>query len=236
MSVISRFLRRNRDRLERHWHSRNIPGAHALRRQLINYVRRYGFEIGDYSYATTVPTIRRFEGNGRLTVGRYCSLAPGIEFILGGVHNMTRVTTHPIAIGLEATEPPKRSGDIVIGSDVWIATGVTILPGITIGDGAVIGARSVVTKDVAPYDFVAGNPARKIRSRFDEETVRQLLELRWWDLPAEALRPLVPLMRADRIKDFIRECGKLRRQADAAADTVAELSTPQFHTAAWIKP
>ena len=47
-----------------------------------------------------------------------------------------------------------------IGSDVWIGGGAIILPGITIGDGAVIGAGSVVTRDIAAGQTVAGNPAR----------------------------------------------------------------------------
>ncbi len=236
MSLISRFLRKNRDRLARHWHSRNIPGAHALRRQLINYVRRNGFEIGDYSYATDTPTIRLFGESSRLIVGKFCSIGPNVEFILGGVHDMDRVTTHPIATRLDPTIPRRRSADIVVGSDVWIATGVTILPGVTIGHGAVIGACSVVTRDVAPYDFVAGNPARRIRSRFDENTVRELLALRWWDLPVEALRPLAPLMRSGRVKDFIRECGKLRLNAGLDAGQPADFSSAQLRAATWTTP
>lgn len=51
-----------------------------------------------------------------------------------------------------------RVGEVVIGNNVMIGANTTILPGITIGDGAIIGAGSVVTKDVAPHTFVAGNP------------------------------------------------------------------------------
>ena len=54
---------------------------------------------------------------------------------------------------------------VVIGNDVWIGARVIILPGVHVGDGAVIGAGSVVTKDVAPYSVVAGNPAKLIRMR-----------------------------------------------------------------------
>ena len=52
---------------------------------------------------------------------------------------------------------------VTIGNDVWICGGATIVPGVTIGDGAIVGAGSVVTKDVAPYTMVAGNPARVIK-------------------------------------------------------------------------
>lgn len=54
-----------------------------------------------------------------------------------------------------------------IGHDVWIGYGATVLGGVKIGDGAIIAAGSVVTKDVESFCIYAGNPARKIRERFD---------------------------------------------------------------------
>ena len=74
---------------------------------------------------------------------------------------------------------------ILIGNDVWIGRGVMITDGVTIGDGAVIGAGSLVTSDVEPYAIYAGTPAKKIGTRFDEETAGKLLELRWWDKDEE---------------------------------------------------
>jgi len=62
-------------------------------------------------------------------------------------------------------------GPVVIEDDVWIASGAIILPGVSIGKGSVIGAGSVVTRDVPPYSIAAGNPARIIRSRQEEESV-----------------------------------------------------------------
>ena len=77
---------------------------------------------------------------------------------------------------------------IIIGNDVWIGRGVMITDGVTVGDGAVIGTCSVVTSDIEPYAIYAGVPARKIGMRFDEDTVKKLLDLHWWDKDEEWVR------------------------------------------------
>ena len=63
----------------------------------------------------------------------------------------------------------RRGHHVTIGNDVWIGHGAIVLPGRSIGDGAVIAAGAIVTKDVAPYAIVGGNPARPIRPRFPAE-------------------------------------------------------------------
>ena len=78
-------------------------------------------------------------------------------------------------------------GDTVIGNDVWIGLGAMFMPGVQVGDGAIIAAGALVTRDVAPYAVVGGNPAKLLRSRFDEATIRELLRLRWWDWPIERI-------------------------------------------------
>jgi acetyltransferase-like isoleucine patch superfamily enzyme len=77
---------------------------------------------------------------------------------------------------------------VCIDHDVWIGQYALIKQGVHIGIGAVIGMGSVVTKDVAPYSIVAGNPAREIKKRFDEETINGLLESEWWQYDENKLK------------------------------------------------
>ena len=72
----------------------------------------------------------------------------------------------------QSTEFADRGGDVVIGDKVWIGYRALILPGVSIGDGAVVGAGSIVSKDVAPYTIVVGNPAKKIGERSKELSYR----------------------------------------------------------------
>ena len=78
-------------------------------------------------------------------------------------------------------------GDTIIGNDVWIGTNVTIMPGVHIGDGAIIATNSTVTKDVAPYAIVGGNPAVEIRKRFFDPKIKELLEMQWWNWDIEKI-------------------------------------------------
>lgn len=56
---------------------------------------------------------------------------------------------------------------IIIEDDVWIGLGTIVLSGVKVGKGSIVAAGSVVTKDVESYSIYGGNPARKIRDRFD---------------------------------------------------------------------
>lgn len=79
---------------------------------------------------------------------------------------------------------------IIIGNDVLVSHGVTILNGVTIGDGAVIAAGAVVTKDVLPYSIVGGVPAKLIRMRFDEKTIREIKSIDLYNMSIEDVRKL----------------------------------------------
>ncbi|WP_147078441.1 CatB-related O-acetyltransferase [Methylobacterium haplocladii] len=178
------------------------------RLHMAKLARRWKFAIGAYSYGC--PKVRFPESGRRLTIGRYCSIADKVEILLGGDHRLDWVSTYPFAAmaGLwpDADAPADyhaSRGDVTIGNDVWLGSGCMILSGVTVGDGAVVAARAVVTRDVPPYAVVAGNPAKIVRRRFDEETVARLIATAWWDLPHEAVSRLVPLLSSGRTEAVI---------------------------------
>lgn len=147
-------------------------------------------KMGRYSYV----------GSGtRITdtnIGSFCSIG-GRCGIGGGIHPTNMVSTSPVFLKGRnilnkhfANISYNPSETVSIGNDVWIGEGVCIVSGVNIGDGAVIGAHAVVTKDVEPYSIVAGVPAKFIKKRFDDDTIKKLLELKWWDLSDEELSNL----------------------------------------------
>lgn len=141
--------------------------------------------IGPFTYGT--PDVSLWGDGSEVTIGAYCSIASGVVIYAGGDHRVDWVTTYPFSAfpgtwPRAATIPghPTTRGPVRIGNDVWIGNDAAILSGVTIGNGAVVAARAVVTRDVAPYTIVAGNPARVIRRRFDESTIARLEDLAWW--------------------------------------------------------
>lgn len=114
------------------------------------------------------------------TIGNYCSFAPNV--IIGpGEHSLEFVTTSQMvsgpAIGFEMNRANTK-----IGSDVWVGANVVILQGVNIGSGAVIGAGAIVTEDIPPFAIAVGVPARVVRYRFDEKTIKEIETSGWYEL------------------------------------------------------
>lgn len=153
---------------------------------LHNMVRIYGdayvdsnCEIGNYTYISSGSKIY-----SNTKIGNFCSIGPNVT-IAAGDHPLDQFTTHPILYDTAWNKKIANSSSInketVIESDVWIGCNAFIKSGIKIGVGAVIGASSVVTHDVPPYAIVAGNPARIIRYRFNNNVVEKLISSKWYD-------------------------------------------------------
>jgi virginiamycin A acetyltransferase len=163
-------------------------------------VENPNIDVGDYTYYDHPDDPLAFErdavlyafGPERLVIGRYCAIAAGVRFLMPGAnHADLGPSTFPFGIFGEpwaertmdlVLGAPSR-GDTVVGHDVWLGYSALVLPGVTIGHGAVVAAGSVVARDVPPYAIVAGNPARVVRRRYDDEDVERLLRAAWWDWP-----------------------------------------------------
>lgn len=161
--------------------------------------------VGDFTYFSDVDfeshVLHHYDFIGdRLVIGKFCQIASGVTFVMNGAnHQMNAASTFPFYVMGWRQPPPSfgdlpLKGDTVIGNDVWIGQNATILPGVHIGDGAIIGLNSVVASDVEPYTIVAGNPAGVLRKRFDDELIRLLLRLRWWDRSVDEIQRLIPLL------------------------------------------
>lgn len=157
--------------------------------------------------------INSFVGEGSYTgsndvlsharIGRYCNISWNVG-LGGGNHNYRAacmLTDHYwrkiLDVDFECETAADASKGCEIGNATWIAQAVSVVSGVTIGDGAVIGAGSTVLSDIPPFAVAVGTPARVIKYRFDEETIKRLLGIAWWDWDREVIRANAGLLRAN---------------------------------------
>ncbi|HOA19592.1 MAG TPA: CatB-related O-acetyltransferase [Sedimentibacter sp.] len=144
--------------------------------------------LGRYTYITNFCSVFNCD------IGNFCSIADNC--IIGGHrHPIDWVSTSPVfhegknIMRKNFSEHEFETGQkTIIGNDVWIGNNCLIKGGIKIGNGAIIGMGSVVTKDVGDYEIWAGNPAKLIRKRFDDETIDILIKSNWWNMDDAALQ------------------------------------------------
>lgn len=142
----------------------------------------YNTTIGNFTYLAFNVSIMN------TVIGKFCSIAQGVCICIGRHPSSTFVSTHPAFFSPHAqcgvtfaTESHfKEMGNTTIGNDVWIGANAIIMDDITVGDGAIIGAGAIVTKNVPPYAIVAGNPAKLLRYRFEQNEIDFLLKYQWW--------------------------------------------------------
>lgn len=147
-------------------------------------VDRYSI-VGDYTYIGKNCNVTKAK------IGNYVSIANNVT-IGAGEHILDRFSTSSWFYNDTYDELTKK--DCIIEHDVWIGVDSIIRRGVVIGTGAVVGANSFVNKDVPPYAVVAGNPAKIIKYRFSEETIKKLLKSEWW------------LKNPDRAKKIAEKC------------------------------
>jgi acetyltransferase-like isoleucine patch superfamily enzyme len=175
--------------------------------------------VGKYTYGQQNIDIYYWGEGTWLDIGSFCSISGYVHVYLGGNHRTDWATTYPFGHINQDSFPsfngvghPQTKGNVLIGNDVWIGTHVTIMSGITIGDGACIASNSVVTKDVEPYSITGGNPAKLIKKRFDDETINQLLELKWWELNDDHIDQMSPYLCSEYFKEYLPELIEAKQQ------------------------
>lgn len=160
---------------------------------------------GDYTYYDASQDAGSFEdervlygfGPERLLIGKFCAIAAGVRFVMAAANHLSSgPSTFPFMIFPGRWQNETREtfqahatskGDTLVGHDVWFGRDVTVMPGVTIGNGAVIATAAVVTRDVAPYTVVGGNPAQAIKQRYPDGDIELLQRAAWWDWPVEVI-------------------------------------------------
>ena len=142
-------------------------------------------------YATTLGYNNFFAGD--IQIGKYCQFGSNVA-----IHT----TNHPIYYLSTYINKNLFKGELaslktnqktIIGNDVWVGQNVIILGGISIGNGAILAAGAIVTKDVAPFSVVVGNPAHEIKKRFSDKICCEIQQLAWWNLSESELEKIKPL-------------------------------------------
>ncbi len=213
--------------LVREWHRRMLLRRLLLRGHVAIGIGTYGLRWDSIDGASILAPV---------SIGNYCSIAPGVKILANVDHPLQQPSTYPFKSRWNIGEGSNAGGynydattrgPIRIGSDVWIGQSAVVLSGLTIGDGCVIGAGAVVTHDLPPYSIAVGNPCRIVRSRFSAEDVARLIELKWWELDSEIIRKHLHLFYSEDIDNFIAavsllKASQVRRSSSSITDRSLE--------------
>jgi chloramphenicol O-acetyltransferase type B len=166
----------------------NMPvGSSKLKftvRYLLNILRTYYLLNIRYPWVTYKGFVRIMPGvdfakfniniGNNVQFGRNCSVSSDVTFgnyiLVAGNVNFVGRNDHTFNFpGKTIWDSPRGERQTTfVSNDVWIGNNSTILAGVRLGNGCIIGANSLVTKDVPDCEIWAGNPAKKIKDRFDD--------------------------------------------------------------------
>lgn len=155
--------------------------------------------LGDYSYCD------RFCDIANAEIGKFSNLASYVR--IGATdHPMERASLHHFQYRSndywDDAEPDadwfdrRRARRAIIGHDTWIGHAAQVKPEVRVGHGAVIASGAIVTRDVGPYQIVAGVPAVPIRRRLSADLAERMMALAWWDWSHDRLRDALEDFRA----------------------------------------
>ncbi len=176
------------------------------------------------------------------SVGRYTIIGPNSSLFLADIgpfsglaerttvgampHWPTLPTSHAFPINpCYGITPEYAVPELVrtsVGADAWLGTGAVVRAGVRVGHGAVVGAGAVVTRDVADYEIVAGVPAQRLRMRFEDDVVKRLLRLRWWDWSPQLLQQHVALFRRPMTVELLEQLEEAGSEAEQLEDPSSE--------------
>lgn len=164
--------------------------------------------LGDYSYCD------RYADMANATIGKFANIA-SFTRIGATDHPLTTASLHHFLYRSadywddvendEAFFEHRKSRRAYVGHDTWIGHGAIIKPEVQIADGAVVASGAIVTKDVGPYEIVAGAPATLLRLRQPREIAERIIDLAWWDWSHARLRETLMDFRAMPVEDFLEK-------------------------------
>lgn len=116
------------------------------------------------------------QDDGEVIIGDDCNFGPNVT-IVTPVHPMLPEERRALYAPDGSPAHLCWAKPVRIGSDCWLGANVVVCPGVTIGEGCVIGAGAVVTRDIPPHSFAAGNPCRVIREITDTDSMAHKPEI-----------------------------------------------------------